>query len=157
MRLPWTRRGIPDSSQLILAPSRVSERIKPDLRETGRERVRVRWRLGNDGEEGVTTLGFEKGSLVCRGAKPFGRARLRPMPGTAPCQIYHVTPPAKLGTGRITLIFDISAFDLRETGTRTSSTIKCFIAWHNHPRRKFIMGARLSSTAKCRSQCCILN
>jgi hypothetical protein len=31
------------------------------------------------------------------------------------------------------------------------TTVKCFIAWYNNPRRQIIMGARLSSTAKfCR-------
>src|ERR1700686_2752049 len=43
-----------------------------------------------------------EGPSVCRGAKPFGRARLRPMPGIAHCLIYHIVPPARLRTGRIT-------------------------------------------------------
>jgi hypothetical protein len=30
----------------------------------------------------------------------------------------------------------------------TDPTVKCFVAWHNNARRKFIMGARLSSKTK---------
>ena len=30
----------------------------------------------------------------------------------------------------------------------TNPTVKCFVAWHNNARRKFIMSARLSSKAK---------
>jgi hypothetical protein len=32
------------------------------------------------------------GPSVCRGAKPFGRARLRPMPGIPRCLLYDVAP-----------------------------------------------------------------